>query len=268
MLQQQDLLYFSLRENIFSSTIHSASGLPITTIIKEDCDAQYRGVAYSPDESGNAKIYWIDDKTKTISKANIDGSNEQVIVSGLSNATFLDIHNTSGLVVWADKGLGVINRCNLDGSNITTVLSGGGIQPCGVAVDDRVDKIYWTDFSAGTIRRINLDGSNNILIKLVGVPFDILIDKFKNKIYWTDFFHKWVKRFDFDATNEEIVSLNNEDFVAIALDNKREVLYKMGFGELPVFSVGVDSLPSPTIIFIPVGSVEDNCDDDIHSFSF
>lgn len=268
MLPNKDLLYFSFKKVIFSSTIHTTSGLPIINTIKEDCSAGYRGVAYSPDESGNAKVYWIDDKTKTISKINIDGSDEQIIVSGLSNATFLDIHVPSGLVIWADKGLGAIKRCNLDGSNIVTILSGGSIQPCGIAVNDILNHIYWTDFSAGTIRRIGLDGSNNILIKLVGVPFDILIDKLKGKMYWTDFLNKWVKRSDLNGANEELVSLNNEEFVAIALDNKREVLYKMEFGELPIFSIGVDLLPSPTIVFIPKHTVEDSCENNTDSFSF
>ena len=110
-------------------------------------------------------IYWTGPVSGTIQRASLDGSNEELLVTGL-------IYPHGGMAIyggkiyWTDYDLGggrrdvddggKIQRSNLDGSRVETVVSRLS-RPHGLAIYN--GKMYWTDWGTKTIMRANVDGS-------------------------------------------------------------------------------------------------------------
>ncbi|MBC8232096.1 T9SS type A sorting domain-containing protein [bacterium] len=107
--------------------------------------------------AGNGKIYWTN--LDTIKRANLDGSDVEDVVTGLSNARGMDLDVGRGKIYWADESTSKIQRANLDGSNVEDVVVTGLSIPQGLAIDVYNGKVYWTD-TFDNISRANLDGSD------------------------------------------------------------------------------------------------------------
>ena len=99
-------------------------------------------------------IYWAKDDG-TITRANLDGTNPQTIVTGQSGPVGVAVD--SAHIYWANFGDGTIDKANLDGSNPQTIVTGQN-GPEGVAVDSA--HIYWANGGDGTIIKANLDGTS------------------------------------------------------------------------------------------------------------
>lgn len=70
------------------------------------------------------KLYWTDYLAKKIGRANLDGSDRESIVTGLSDWPIGIAYNQSdGRVYWTLLS-GEIQRANADGTNVETVVSG------------------------------------------------------------------------------------------------------------------------------------------------
>jgi hypothetical protein len=85
------------------------------------------------------RLYWLDKDASTITEANLDGSNPQVIDTGvLTEGSEFDFPVVplavgSSHIYWPDPYGGTIKEANLDGTGVTTVAS-GLFDPSGVAV--------------------------------------------------------------------------------------------------------------------------------------
>ncbi|MCA9187178.1 MAG: hypothetical protein KDA99_16235, partial [Planctomycetales bacterium] len=99
-----------------------------------------------------------------VARADLDGSNVQTIVSGLSQPQGIAIDPVGGEVFWADTrgapdaGLGLIQAAALDGSGRRTVV-GGLDYPVGVALDILSKDVYWTDMGTGKLQRTSMSGA-------------------------------------------------------------------------------------------------------------
>lgn len=125
------------------------------------------------------KIYWVDDGTNKIQRANIDGSNvEDLVTSGLDRpyAIALDVSNDK--MYWTDFGTDKIQRANLDGTNIEDLVTTGLSLPFGIALNVSNNKMYWVDGITKKIQRANLDGSNveDFITSGLNTPFGLAID--------------------------------------------------------------------------------------------
>ena len=84
------------------------------------------------------KIYWADEGTHKIQRANLDGSNiEDLITSdtGLGGPRSITLDLTEGKIYWADRSRRKIQRANLDGSNIEDLVTTGLRHPDSIALD-------------------------------------------------------------------------------------------------------------------------------------
>lgn len=128
------------------------------------------------------KMYWTDEGKQTIDRADLDGSNAEVLVEGLLNPKGIDIDETGGKMYWTESDR--IGRSDLDGSN-AEVLVGGLSGPYGVTVDDASRRVYWTDRTG--VQRADLDGSSvEVLVRSESSRGRrIAIDGVKGKVYWT-----------------------------------------------------------------------------------
>ena len=149
-------------------------------------------------------IYWTDDYTKKIQRANQDGSNVQDVIRLSRSPYGIAIYGEK--IYWIEeKSVGgfmipTIRRSNMDGSSVEDVAGWRriGVAIGGIAIHD--DEIYWTD-SQGVISRANLDGSNSKILVRTTEPMAVSI--YDNKIYWTSGYSYGyrLQRADLDGSN-------------------------------------------------------------------
>ena len=162
------------------------------------------------------KMYWADEGANEILRANLDGSNIEILVSrGLDDPHGIALDVANGKMYWTDDSADRIQRANLDGSNIETLLRRTKIDfwgnrtgygdPYGIALDVAGGKMYWADEGANEILRANLDGSNIEILVSRGLddPHGIALDITGGKMYWTDDSADRVQRANLDGSNVE-----------------------------------------------------------------
>lgn len=97
-----------------------------------------------------------------ISRANLDGTNEEILVADLLNPSGIALDTAAGKLYWTDIGTRKIQRANPDGTGVEDVITSSVVAPVRIALDLSAGKIYWTEGSPADfmISRANLDGSN------------------------------------------------------------------------------------------------------------
>lgn len=108
---------------------------------------------------GGGKVYWYDDDTGFIERANLDGSAfEQILEQPDQQSSPLAVDVVAGKIFWISDNY--LRRANLDGSNQEDLLVGAG-----AAIDLTLDaanrKVYWSALTngVGAITRANYDGA-------------------------------------------------------------------------------------------------------------
>lgn len=121
------------------------------------------GVAIDP---VGGRIYWTRQVVSpSIHRANLDGSNEEVIVSGAVDAGGFPYHIAldlaGGWVYWTALSDGIY-RARLDGSGHERIF--GPWRAKGLALDLVHRHVYWGTDTQREVRRVDLDGSNPTLV--------------------------------------------------------------------------------------------------------
>ena len=161
---------------------------------------------------------WSDWDTGIIRRADLDGSNIEVLVSELLSPSGLALDVAEGKMYWTDWGMGIIYRADLDGSNIKDLVTGLE-NPSDLALDVAGGKMYWTAGGMGGIHCADLDGSNiEDLITGLENPSDLALDVAGGKMYWTDWGMGIIYRADLDGSNIEDLITGLENPSNLALD--------------------------------------------------
>ena len=190
------------------------------------------------------QIYWTDNGTDKIQRANLNGSNvEDLVTTGLSTPPGIALDVAEDKMYWTDVGNDRIKRADLDGSNVETLietrklvtpnLTGSATNPQGIALDLVNDKMYWIDSGTlntadGKIQRADLDGSNVEDLVTTGLtnPYGIALDVDGNKMYWTDWNTDKIQRADLDGSNvEDLITTGLSTPRDIALDLANNKMY-------------------------------------------
>ena len=98
----------------------------------------------------NSKMYWTDVDTDKIQRANLDGSNVEDLVTGLSDPFGIALDVAKGKMYWTDQYIDKIQRADLDGSNVEDLVTTGLFSSIGIALD--LGQMYWTDARIGKIQ--------------------------------------------------------------------------------------------------------------------
>ncbi len=169
--------------------------------------------------SGASKIYWIDADSRKIQRSDLDGSNVEDLVTGLSAPVGLALDVAGGKMYWTDKGTDRIHRSNLDGSDIEDLITTGLREPRRVALDLTGGKIYWADATTDKIQRADLGGAHiEDLVTGLVEPRGLALDIAGGKIYWTDRSANKIQRADLDGSNVEDLVTGLREPVGLALD--------------------------------------------------
>ena len=141
--------------------------------------------------AGGSKIYWTDDVSDGIYRANTDGSGVQQILSGLGDPYGIDVDFDGGKIYWTDAATGTLHRADLDGANREDFASIELVTPRGIGVDTVNGHVYVADNGGGpndAIRRYNLDGTfdGTLAQGLNGAILDVVADQTNGLVYFTD----------------------------------------------------------------------------------
>ena len=154
------------------------------------------------------KVYWSDQDTRWIWRANLDGSgSEAVVTSRLIRPVAIALDLGRGQIYWTDSGSNKVQRANLDGSRVETLVSVGLHSPEGLALDVDRGKVYWSDYGTNKIQRANLNGSHveDLVTTGLKIPGELALDVGAGKIYWTDYGTDKIQRADLDGSSVEDV---------------------------------------------------------------
>lgn len=107
--------------------------------------------------SAIGKVYWTQFYDPgTVKRANLDGTSEETVVSGIAYAHDIDVDPQAGKIYWLEELPDRIRRANLDGSGIETVIEVS--KPHGMAIDTLAHQLYWTSQPSNRLLRLDLDG--------------------------------------------------------------------------------------------------------------
>jgi sugar lactone lactonase YvrE len=134
------------------------------------------------------RIYWTDNDDGKIRRANVDGSNVEELVTGLTNPLGISLDVVGGKMYWTDNMDDTVSRADLDGSNVEVLVSSGLDNPFGIEVDVANAKVYWADDGTSKIQRSNLDGSSveDIVSDPASLfPLGVTLDSGGDELFWT-----------------------------------------------------------------------------------
>ncbi len=207
------------------------------------------------------KMYWIHRGTQTIQRADLDGTNIEIVLTvsegKLDEILLLDLDR--GQIYWTNEGTKAIQVSDLDGNNVEHFFDLGQLYLTGSLADIGLDldggKIYFTDSGpggyhdrgTGTIHRIDLNGQNGEVLfdPIVRHPYGIALDR--DKIYWTDVMKGTIHRADLNGRNREVLfsGLNRPRDISLQGGNK---VYWAAQGAGKIQAVGLDGLQVEDIV--------------------
>jgi len=187
------------------------------------------------------KIYYSERGKSRIMKANLDGSNQEEVVTGaigINDITFNFVNRVIYMIqdTFDDDR---ISKASMDGlyqtPNDIHTSNYAFIGFNGIGFDGL--KIYWTESDNGgadRIRRMNFDGSTiETIIDMTNTrimaPWDI--DVVESKIYWTDRFDEKIMRANKDGSLIDSVFLEIKT-THFEIDNEQRYLYWTGYNKI------------------------------------
>ena len=102
----------------------------------------------------------VDNADKEIWRANLDGSGDEQLVSGLDNPQGIAVDAAGGKMYWGDAGNQEIQRADLDGTNVEDLITSGLDFLQGIDVINETGRMYWADSGNNRIQRADFDGGN------------------------------------------------------------------------------------------------------------
>jgi len=191
-------------------------------------------------DSDGHKVYWTHGSTPgTIRRANLDGSDMQLLVTGLKLPRGIAVDAINGKMYWvqappAGNALGLLQRANLDGTGVETIYAVDPYDPTlsyigRPAVDPVNGYVYFC--TGGAIRRVMLDGTGYVQTVVRGVTTvtAIALDVAANQLYFLD-----------ANTNSDYVGRANLDDTgfSVLVDNTPGVAGTSGLIDLEVDVLG------------------------------
>ena len=108
----------------------------------------------------NGHVYWTNNNSGEIWRANLDGSSAAPVLTGLASPMGIAVDPSGEKIYWFDDTANELWRADYDGSNAAALITTGISTPKALAIDATGGKVYWTDNGLGEIKRADLDGSN------------------------------------------------------------------------------------------------------------
>jgi len=182
------------------------------------------GVAVDPVAG---KLYWTNNHQDIIERADLDGSNRELVHNTLGPKELV-VDPPTGEMYWVygyragghQGDRGGVRRSELDGGLVEDLVQSYSDLAGGIALDPVGEKVYWTDERARDdpppagqastkVQRANLDGTEveDLLTGGLVRPTGIAVDPAAGTLYWADASTGTISRANLDGSEaEEVVS--------------------------------------------------------------
>ena len=193
---------------------------PDGTMISDGRDVWNVNKPFTPvaDATEN-KIYWGSFTNGKIQRSNLDGSDVEVVLSGLSSPIGIALDISGGKMYWTGGSSDKIRRANLNGTSVEDILTGLD-DPYNIRLDVSDGKVYWTERGSDKIRRANLNGTSVEDLVTSGSHIDggIALDTTNGKMYWADWYNGSIRRYNLNGSSAEVLLTGLDRPSGIALD--------------------------------------------------
>ncbi|GJQ65548.1 hypothetical protein Trydic_g7648 [Trypoxylus dichotomus] len=159
----------------------------------------------------NNRIYWSDNKQRTIMRAYANGSDPQrVIELGLISPEGIAVDWSALNIYWTDIGAHKIEVARLTGSG-RRVLLWGNIEPYSIALDPPRGYMYWSEWGqAKCIKKAFMDGTNTkVILENVGYAVGLLVDFEQKRLFWADSLSSTIMSSDFQGFRKQMIVSSN-----------------------------------------------------------
>uniref|UniRef100_A0A665TXA2 Low-density lipoprotein receptor-related protein 4 n=1 Tax=Echeneis naucrates TaxID=173247 RepID=A0A665TXA2_ECHNA len=152
-----------------------------------------------------SKVYWSDSTLKKISRANINGTaHEDIISTGLVTTDGLSVDARGRKIYWTDTGTNRIEVANLDGSMRKVLVWQNLDSPRAIALYHEMGYMYWTDWGEhAKLERSAMDGSDRVVLisNNLGWPNGLAIDMAGSQLLWADAHTERIEASDLNGQN-------------------------------------------------------------------
>jgi len=187
--------------------------------------------AIEANASALSKIYWVDQSSNKVKRANLDGSGVEEVLTGINSPTDIVVDAVGGKIYWTENSAGRIKRANLDGSGIQTLYTGLSA-PAGLALDRANSRLYWVEnpllLGSNRIRSASMNGGGaiqNLVTSGTADPIDLQLDLEGGKIYWTDAAAGQIRRANLDGSGAGTFITGLTSPQSLRLDVNTRTLY-------------------------------------------
>ncbi|KAL7886291.1 hypothetical protein AOLI_G00065860 [Acnodon oligacanthus] len=130
-------------------------------------------------------VYWINTHSGVLSKADLDGTNKQKVLSLGKGISGLAVDWIEHTIFWSSRKRGTIQRADSDGKNKTTVLRNLS-KPSSLAIDANERFLFW--LSAGvtpSIQRSDTAGRvRTTVLKVLDRLLALAVDAVDRRLFW------------------------------------------------------------------------------------
>jgi len=144
-----------------------------------------------------SKMYWTERFSNSIYRANLDGSDIEVVLNDLSSPQGIAMDVENGKIYWAEPGAGTISRASLDGTDIEVLFSGlsspgrpyfatesigvsNSLPPVAQPVEFRLHQNYPNPFNPATVISYELPTASDVTLEvfdMLGRRVALLVDE-------------------------------------------------------------------------------------------
>ncbi|MBD3274016.1 MAG: hypothetical protein GF372_01825 [Candidatus Marinimicrobia bacterium] len=263
-----------LGANSFTVTGLSENTNYYFTVLVRDADKNTSAYAMTSIRTFRPKIYWSDWKERKVYRANLDGTDIEIITQTLESTITLggrlsfDLENQK--IYRSDTQGQIIVRSNFDGSALEEVLSNsndGITSPMGVTVVPEIEKIYWFDKANQIFKRANLDGemieslisSVSVLDDVSDLDIRVSTESDSLRAYYGE--STFVGRYEYGEAGWLLsVNVNSthglQNVQSIAFDSKNSTIYFSDIGRDSIYTID-DPESSGTATALPLQLVGD-----------
>ncbi|XP_029438438.1 low-density lipoprotein receptor-related protein 4 isoform X2 [Rhinatrema bivittatum] len=136
------------------------------------------------------KVYWADSTVRKVSRANLNGSeHEDLISTGLMTTDGIAVDAIGRKLYWTDTGTNRIEVGNLDGSMRKVLVWQNLDSPRAIALYHEMGFMYWSDWGDNAkLERSGMDGSDRLVLisNNLGWPNGLAVDKAGSRLLWAD----------------------------------------------------------------------------------
>ncbi len=175
-------------------------GTGVETIIQGQQFIPAFGASAIAADATVGKIFWARPKYGEIYRANLDGSNPDLMIKipeeitvgviGSFAPTRIVIDPVGNRVYWNNPVGNTIQSASVNTptfsgpSAVTTIITSANATD--IAVDGAAGKVYWTDSEGNAIRRANLNGTGQEVFLATPRPHAVSVDASTGRLYWSN----------------------------------------------------------------------------------